>query len=267
MRRGVIIGVWLALANVGWADEYYFNFENRQFDRMNLLYMQATDENIEFTSRGLLIKIPGGTKSQAKGFKPRFTVQGDFEIMGVFEIVKRDAAPKESYGVGASIYIATATEREDAASIAMFERYPKRNFIFAHFASTTEGKRQHQVHYHPTTHTSGVLALSRKGDKLSYYYARSPQEDYQLIQTANFVPDDLTLVRFAADAGNSTAAVQVLWKEIRIQATKLAGIYQPQIVQAPSPWIRWAIILGIAGLLIALGIAVWTYYRRYAYLP
>lgn len=143
------------------------------------------------------------------GIKLRFTVQGDFEVMGAFDIVQSDAT-EDSYGVGASIYIATSSESSDTASVALFERAREGRVLVAHRAETTpQGKRDHRQYFRPTNYGSGVLAFNRKGERLGYYFAPALDQEFELVHASEFPADDLNRVRFTAEAGNSPSAVKV----------------------------------------------------------
>jgi hypothetical protein len=237
-----------------------FVFDHERFDRRMFAFSgQNAEQFVSVHPRGLRIRVPGNQLKLAPvGVAARFGVSGDFEITATFEI-QQIPKSRDEYGAGATIYIATKSKAEDAATVGWFTR-PKERIVYSTHRATTDpqGKRQHEVHFSSAKNRSGKLRLSRRGETLHYAVADGEGADFQELRQVKLGTDDLSVVRLAVHSDGARGGLDVLWKDLSIRAERLPGL--PGEAAAWWPWV----MLG-AGLTVMIPIFLW--WRRSAGKP
>jgi hypothetical protein len=213
--------------------EFHHDFKNGAFDSRTISRVGGDAEQFVRTDpAGLRIRIPAGLKDhEAVGVAPRCRVRGDFEITVSFTIVKADT-PIRGYGVAATVWVETKTATNEALTI---ERgiIPKEGERFT--STRVSGyplDRKYDVRRARTKSRSGKLRMERVGTKATTSYADGDQP-FKVLRTVELGPEDLTLVRLAAETGVSDHSVEVLFEDLTIRAEALPGL-RPPAAKAPA---------------------------------
>lgn len=221
-----------------------FDFRDSQFDGLQLgVTDPAMARRMRPEDDGLLMELPGGEGVGEVAFSPRMSLEGDFEIAVAYEIIDI-ASPDRGYGVGPRIYVATASNDEDAATISRCKSRDGADVYSAHRAQslpTDSGERQrkHSVQTAPTTATAGQLCLRRIGKELAYLVSDEEKRMLTEIRKLPFTDADVTSIRIGLDRGGATSAAAVRWKDLAIRADAFA---------TGQNQISWEALLGVATL-------------------
>jgi Protein of unknown function (DUF1583) len=206
------------------AAEFHHDFRDSKLDTQTMARVGGnSDQFVRPDREGLRIRIPSGLNNpEAVGVAPRCRVKGDFEITVSFKIVKADQ-PIRGYGVGASVWVETKTATNEALTI---ERgiIPKEGERFT--STRVSGyplDRKYDVRRARARSRSGKLRMERVGTKATTSYADG-DEPFRKVRTVELGPEDLTLVRLAADTGVSDHSVEVIFEDLTIRAEALPGL-------------------------------------------
>jgi Protein of unknown function (DUF1583) len=209
------------------AVEFRQDFRDSKLDTRTMSRVGGDAEQFVRTDpAGLRIRIPAGLNNhEAVGIAPRCRVHGDFEITVSFTIVKADT-PIRGYGVGASVWVETNTATNEALTI---ERgiIPKEGERFT--STRVSGyplDRKYNVRRALATSRSGKLRMERVGTKVTTSYADG-DKPFRVLRTVELGPEDVTLVRLAAETGVSDHSVEVLFEDLTIRADALPGLRLP----------------------------------------
>ena len=256
----------------GQQDEYRCDFRGRNFDNASLAPLSpGTIRLMRPGSDGLEMRLPAGRMLPTVGISPVFRVRGDFEITASFEI-RNQRSPQAGYGCGPTIYLATHSKSETSAMLGRLSRSDKKQVYSTNISSMVDASRQHQVRLFDTDVRRGKLRLVRVGPDLRFLVADGKDGPFRQLREAEFTPDDIQLVRLAAQQSDAATPVDVVWHEVVIRADELldrpetltAGErrHNPTYAPAPKPerlswW--WSLASGLA-LILLVGTVVW--YRR-----
>ncbi len=237
------------------------DFRTSQFDNDNLrLFGSGTSQFVKPTKEGLAISAPKDKQVKELGFGPKFTLRGDFEITASFEIMKLDD-PDAGYGVGPSLYIATNSPAEDAATVARLKRIKEGDVFSTHSATSipqSEGKpkREHSVKMFDTTAKAGRLRLVRKGKTLRYLVSEAgPEAEFRELKQLEFTDADVTLVRVSLNRNGAGTPAEMRWLDFAVTAKTLVGRSQPPAAVDSPVWPWVAVATGLV-LLVAV---VWLW--------
>ena len=279
MRRAVVHVISLLVAcNVFWLplDEtvcaaapppehaYSIDFRTTQFDNDDLrLFGAGTSQFVKPTKEGLAISAPQDKQVKELGFGPRFTIRGDFEITAGFEMTRLDD-PDAGYGVGPSLYIATNSPAEDAATVSRLKRIKEGDVFSTRLATSIpqpggKPKRDHSVKLFDTTAKAGRLRLVREGKTLRYLVSDAePDAVFRELKQIEFTDADVTLVRVALNRNGAATPAEMRWLDFSVTAKALVGRSQPKPVGVAWPWV--ALVLGS----VLLAVVVWLWLSRKA---
>src|SRR3990167_5812699 len=96
---------------------------------------------------------------------------------------------------------------------------PGRKEVFStNISSTVDGSRQQQVGLFDTPTRRGKLRLVRVGADLQFLVAASEHGPFRPLREVAFTPDDIQLVRLAAQQSDAATPVDVVWHEVVIRA-------------------------------------------------
>ncbi|NLX95675.1 MAG: DUF1583 domain-containing protein [Rhodopirellula sp.] len=260
LRIALLTGLLAAIGTRASAfEEKRFDLRDSQFDNAALRLAPAgTSRLVVPEADGLRMMIPAAARVDEVGIQPRVGLRGDFEIIVTYEIIKI-APPKSGYGCGPRIYISTATEDEQAATISRMKRVKEGDSFCAHSARYVaaeqgERQRQHVIHIAPAAAGTGRLCLRRTGKDL-HWLADDAERDVLIERhTAPFTDADVSYVQISLHRGGAKTAADARWKEVILRADEFVGGRD-----ANSG--GWLLALGglLAGAVVAIG--VW-YYRR-----
>lgn len=257
----------LSIAGLLWAGcvqsvrggEERFDFRGSQFDNARLKILgEGTARLVAPEADGLRVVIPQAALVQEAGFGPRVGLRGDFEIIAIFEIIKL-ASPQSGYGVGPRIYITTATEDEQVATVGRLRRVREGDVFAAHSAryvatEPDQRRREHVTATVPTTAKVGRLGLRRTGTNLQYLAIDGEGGIPAEIRSAPFTDADVSSVRISLHRGGGNAAGEVRWKEVVIRADEFV---QPRGSRLGG----WLLALGALLAAVVLGFGAWHYRR------
>jgi hypothetical protein len=262
MMRGVVavavvlaVGAPAAAQNLGKT----FAFDFRKDKGLKDQFRPAAREGEKFVTQepqGLKIVLPGGgAKRPVAGLVPKWRVHGDFEITLSYEGLK---SPRPSSGSGPrlSIYARRSTERGEAVSIERLARAEDGDVFLAHTAYTDrDGKRRTTSNTSRATAADGKLQLKRTGPTVQFLVADGPGGALREVHQADWGPEDLDVLRFGVDSGDSTQPFEVRIPEVSVAATGLP-VGPPSRLGAS--WQLWAAL----AVLVALGVGGVWYWRR-----
>jgi Protein of unknown function (DUF1583) len=203
--------------------EYHQDFRGGKFDNKTLRLVGGRAEELVTAERdGLRIRMPAGRKNPAAvGVVPRFRIRGDFEITATFTILAADN-PIRGYGVAATLWAETDTLTEEAVTI---ERgiIPNEGERFTSTRiSGPQENRKYDVRRARAKSRSGKIRMERVGSMVTTSYADGDQP-FRKLRTVELGPEELALVRAAAETGVSDHAVDVQFEELTIRAQALPG--------------------------------------------
>ncbi len=250
--RVVVCSQWLFALWVGTAcarevdaANFHWNFEDGQAAARFLEPVGGVEGHIERSSRGLVVTIPKGLgHPDPMGFILGFGLHGDFEVTADYEILGGDQ-PLEGHGSGVGLLARGSRSARETITMERF-RLPKGGEKFHSTLITTlpDGQRRYRVEENASLDRSGRVKLVRHGGHVSAQYSDG-SGPLRTLRDVNFTTDDLWEIRFAADSGRSDAALQVLLKQISVQADSF--LERPGVApQVPSGRL-WAVAALVYG--------------------
>lgn len=253
---------WTACVQGVRAGEARFDFRGSQFDNARLRVLgEGTAELLVPEADGLRIAIPQGVTVDEVGFAPRFGLRGDFEIIVTFEVIHLPT-PTSGYGVGPRIYIGTATEDEQAATVARLRRVREGDVFSVHnarYVATKDAGRErtHRTVFVPATGKVGRIGLRRTGTNLQYLASEGEGGIPAEIGSWPFTAADVSSVRMSLHGHGAAAAGVMRWKDVAIRADEFVRPHGSRMAGR---------LLALGALLVpvAVGIGVWRYRRRRA---
>ena len=265
MRGFAVVTVVLAVGAPAAAQSMgkTFSYDFRKDKGLKEQFKPAGRDGEKFVTqddKGLKIALPnGGPKRSVAGVVPKWRVRGDFEITLAFEALK-SARPTSGSGPRLSIYVKRATERGEALSLERLIRAEDGDVFLAHTAYTDrDGKRKTSSHITKAAATDGRLQLKRTGPTVQFLVAEGPGSNtpFREIYQTDWGTEDLDLVRFGVDSGDSTLAYEVRLTEVFVAASSLP-------TGPPSrPGISWWLWAGLAAVAVA-GVGIWWWRKRSA---
>lgn len=217
------------------AAEFHQDFRDSAFDPRTMARVGGYSEQFVRTDRdGLRIRIPAGLNNpEAVGVAPRCRIRGDFEITASFTMVKADR-PIRGYGVAATLWAETNTITHEAVTI---ERgiVPQEGERFTSTRiSGFSSERKYDVRRAPAKSRAVKLRMERVGSKVTTSFADG-KEPFRVLRTVELGPEDLTLVRLAAETGMSDHAVEILLEDLTIRAEALPGLRPSSQAKSATP--------------------------------
>jgi hypothetical protein len=252
--------------------EFYQDFRGAQplHPALKLVGPDA-DEVARPEAEGLRITLPATRPvNQPVEVVATFTVSGDFEITGTFELLSADH-PTKGYGVGVSLNVADSDARNDFVKVARAKLVQAGSVFHSESWSGGPGNN-YRKRTKPTEARLGQLRLVRKGAGIRYQAAEGLGGDFQEIDAQDqFGTEDMAHVHFVvADSGTPGNAVDARLVDLRIRAANLipdptAGA-APAVAAAgparPSGSRGWLVGAGILALVVLASVAAGLAVRR-----
>ncbi len=204
--------------------------------------------------RGLRITIPAKF-GQPVAIETKFGIHGDFDLRAGYEILG-SSTPATGFGVGPELLVKPPGDWDKSASLSRFAR-PKDNVYSAAFVTKVDAQTSVSGNWPATAAKKGTLRLVRTGPTLLYLVAEGDQQKFRPIYQVEFGAEDLEMARLAAVTGGSTAAVDVLWKDIELRAEALPGLPSTSM-GTPGSSLWWVLAAAAAAAAVLAGIAVWS---------
>jgi RNA polymerase sigma factor (sigma-70 family) len=203
-------------------------FRGGAFDGEFFEWSGPTPEKyIRLENEGLRITVPAeNVPGMPVGVKVRPVVRGDFELEASFEFLQVAQPPAGSVG-GVTVYFfmdddewhgvwfGKLIDGKRGPVLVMGQRVGKREERITKFADAV-----------PASGEMGIVRLRvvREGTSFSLSAAEGETGEYQPIQTLQISPEDLRIVRFAADWGDNPAvALDVRLLDFAMTADEFVG--------------------------------------------
>jgi hypothetical protein len=200
-----------------------------------------------------------------------FTVSGDFEITGTYELLSA-SKPTQGYGVGVSLNIATNDARDKFAKVGRAMR-PKEGSVYVTEYWNREPPKDYKVSSVGTEAKAGQLRLMRDGAILHFLVADGPGGEFREIKRREFGIEDIAHVRFVvADSGHPGNSVDARLVDLKIRARRMnpdpstdpapapapaSAAVPPEADREPASYIWLVVAIGLAAvLLIAASVGV-----------
>jgi serine/threonine protein kinase len=222
----------------------------------------AGDDASQHTRRepgGLRVTLPahpGRTTSVA--IQTSFSVSGDFEITGTYELLSADTPAGNKPVAGPALWV--WGEGKQCARLGRFNTHNPGQVYEVHHTNP----RPSQILRLPTGETWGQLRLLRQGTVLSYQVSdrTTPGEFRDLFKT-EFGTDDVTMIRLEVDGEDDAGAVDARLIDLRIrsgkQAAERSAAAEPR--NEPKRWLTAALLLGLV-VTGSMALGVWLYVRQ-----
>ena len=209
--------------------------------------------------RGLRVTLPADRKRlQAVGIVAKFAIAGDFEITGAYELLSADR-PERGFGVGVNLMISPAPDLKKVAKLCRFHRVKEGNAYLADM-TLKEPEKKYQHHAEATQDRSGHLRLVREGSLVRFQVAEARAKSFRAGYQTEFGKEDIGVVRFVVNTGESPAAVDARLVDLRIRSTALPNQPPTDPRAPPEKGGRWIVAAAILVSLLlsgALGFYLW----------
>ncbi len=269
------------------------DFRNRPIDEQSLKYEPASAaRHVQVEAEGLRISLPGEqVNRQPTGFKTRFRVQGDFDVVVSYELLQADR-PSKGPGIGVTLYLVCDNPAKDALMLGRVNRKEDNGYNCNKMFKDANGKRHFLNEPVASQSRSGKLRLVRRGSVVTFLVAEEGFEAFRKLCERE-LSDDLAYVRVAGDAGNADSPpleVRIVDFEVRGEQAPLAplapgdrpaGAFPPALqppgvfgnpppqggfaeapATRPSKWLATALILGLPTLAGFVALAVWVHRKQ-----
>jgi hypothetical protein len=249
------------LAPRSYAHEIYQDFRGRKplVDELKLVGMDRA-QACEPEEGGLRITLAKTPRSnQPTGVRLMFSLEGDFEITGTYEVLSIDMPPGGG-GAGVALNVVATNNYQKFARLGRF-RQPDVGNAYQAECRIKGRPSDRPFAAEPTEARSGQLRLIRDGAQLHYQVADGPAHVFREIYQAEFTDDPVEIVRLAANNNATPAGVDVRLIDLRIRY----GSGPPAAAAAPAERGRFSLLLALGMLvvlLLAIVLAAACYLRR-----
>ncbi len=222
--------------------------------------------------KGLRFTIPKTRKSdQPVGVRLTFSLSGDFEITGAYEVLSIDPPPGGP-GVGVGLNVCIKNDYKKFGKIGRFMLAQKKGAYLLAESWDKEVKDSYRKKLEPSAALAGQVRLVRRNSKLHYFVAEAPGNVFRQIHTSEFSAEDVELVRFAVNNNGTAAGVDARLIDLKIR-TVTQVLDQPDAPRAADPesgpdgpskgglWLVFILGLGIT-LVLAIGAGAWLILRQ-----
>lgn len=196
---------------------------------------------------------PDGKQTFGWGVAGRFTLSGDFEVTGTYELITTDP-PTQGGGVGVALNL------EHGKKFAKIGRFRRSWDGDQYVAESRVGiPDQFRAQHEPTQTRTGQLRFVRKGTTLHFLVADAPGAEFREILQTEFGDEDLDMVRFIANNNKSPTALDVRLLDLTIRSGKLVPAKDFDLSKAG---LVQALLVGLLATLVLVSIGVWIYTWR-----
>jgi ribosomal protein S27E len=244
------------------APDFYHDFRGGRPLPPNLsLFGLDAEEVVKPEDGGLRITPPvDGKQTFGWGVSTQFTLSGDFEVTGTYELLSVEPPVKgKGGGVGVALNVLPNADPRKFAKVGRFVRAEDGDVYVAQFWNKDPPKDHHWLTV-PTETLAGQLRLVRKGSTLHYLVADGPGDDFREIAQWEYGTEDLSMVRFIANNNSSPTALDARLVDLKINCNSLIP---HKAFDESKAGLSLALLLGLLVpvlLLIALG--AWFYARQ-----
>lgn len=246
--------------------DFHRDFRKAEAPRGLILLNPKEEKYARFEPEGLRLTLPKERNDPAPiaGVKTTFSLSGDFEVTGSFEILEAEE-PAGGFGVGVSLFVQKAPPSPEGAGIYRLVKPGGKQVIYWDRSIGKQGeKMRFEGNTSPCEANVGRMRLKRVGSILHYQWAEGLEgEEFHEVKKVDFGPDDITGLSMRGLTGKQPYALDARFFDLRIRsgnpiAAAPAPAPAPVENAAPGPerersW-RWLAIL--AGLVVAVAVGV-----------
>src|SRR5690606_6164248 len=120
---------------------------------------------------------------------------------------RRPRNPKEGYGCGPTLYVATHDPAETAALLGRLSRTGSKQVYSTNISGTSDGQRENQVSLFDASANRGRLRLVRVGTQLEFLVADNVNSTFRQLRLAEFTDADIEMVRLSAQQSDAATPV------------------------------------------------------------
>jgi DNA-directed RNA polymerase subunit RPC12/RpoP len=202
---------------------------------------------------GLRITLPKTRAvNQPIAVMPTFSLTGDFEITGTYELLSADQ-PAKGYGVGVNLSIATNEAWDRFGKVSRLLRAQEGSVYWTEFWRHDPPK-DYKVSSVPSDAKAGQLRLVRAGATVRFLVADGRGNEFRELAQRDFGAEDVAQVRFAVSDSGPGNAIDVRLVDLRIRsrivpgAGVVAGVPGAAGLEkrADRGWLMAALLIGVA---------------------
>src|SRR5262249_52865110 len=187
------------------------------------------------------------------GVAGRFTLSGDFEVTGTYELITTEE-PTQGGGVGVALNL------EHGKKFAKIGRFRRSWDGDQYVAESRVGiPDQFKAQHEPTLTRTGQLRLVRKGAMLRFLVPDAPRAELRDILQTDVGDEALDMVRLIANNNKSPTALDVRLLDLTIKSGKLIPA---QTLDLSRAGLVQALLVGLLATLLLASIGIWIYTRR-----
>lgn len=192
------------------------------------LYGPQSKNGVKFEAEGVRVQLPAGVEGQrpSLGVATRIAVKGDFRITARYEILQEPLA--EEVGKGSTrltMDVVLSPPHHDAVTLSrrVVPRAGKQFFPWISLWDADMSKAvQRNLPSMPASAMKGRLRIERTGTNIACLSAEENDDEFALVSAAPFSRDDVNEVRLVATNSGASAALDVRFRDIEIQAERIA---------------------------------------------
>src|SRR5262245_1615946 len=170
---------------------------------------------------GLRVTVPAMRREIAPiGIDARFEVEGDFEVVGAYELLSADR-PTKGYGVGVDLFIEVGQERRRLAKVGRYNTASGGHVYVVQIAD--RDKPMSTVKATPTSETSGQLRMVRRGPVLTLSVKDATGEGCRDLLQGEIGTDEVTRLKFAVVTGGAAHAADARLVDFRIRSDSVTA--------------------------------------------
>jgi hypothetical protein len=210
---------------------------NEALDKNFRFAPPSAAERFKFEPEGLRITLPADVKKPATvGVVLEEKVRGDFEITIAYEFLQVDK-PKNGGGTGFEFYLMTDTSTKEALAFDRRIRTSGQDTYSCGRLTTNNGKRGSLPGTNfkdlPAVGKQGQMRITRVGNIAILSVAEEMSKDFRVLYSVPLGPEDLTLVRFAANPGGSVTTIDLRLLDVQVRSGTKSGVAEAKAVELP----------------------------------
>lgn len=216
----------VAVASAAPAAEVHQDFRQKQFNPQFVKHVgPGASKYVQREPEGLRIALPaaGGPKGPV-GVAFQSFLRGNFSATIDYEVLPA-APPPAGKMVGVTAYLMFDGPTQDGVMLGRFHQAGAPPiYRTTHMVKGEGGKRQGKWSDKtpaPPQSTTGTLRLARVGSTLTLSAAAAGSSDFKDVATLAVGPDDVQLLRVAAEPDGADTPVEVRVTDLRVRADQL----------------------------------------------
>jgi hypothetical protein len=213
-----------------------------QLDQLFTRYGPRAGRVVVPERTGVRFQIPAGKEAGMAGYTSAFSLDGDFEVAAVFELVN---VPTPTKGYGAGLGLTVDADGPDGAVTLIRGISVDRGHQFAVVRSIPgESPGLDQTRYDawsfPASGSRGRLAIRREKAELVCLGADRPAGELRELKRVPFTDRRVRYLKLHGDCGGSPTGLTARLSGIDVQAgAVVGGLTRRELDEATSYWWWW----------------------------